>query len=97
MGRILLLSNGHGEDLSGSLLGSALRALGHEVTALPLAGLGSPYSQAKIPLLGSSHEFSTGGIGYTSLQGRLRRLTQLGTRPLGAALFADPSTRRMHS
>ena len=31
----------------------------------------------------------------TSLQGRLKRLTQLGTRPLGAALFADPSTRRL--
>jgi chorismate--pyruvate lyase len=30
-----------------------------------------------------------------SLSGRLRRLTQLGTRPLGAALFADPSTRRL--
>ena len=76
MGRILLLSNGHGEDLSGSLLGSALRALGHEVTALPLAGLGRPYSQAKIHLLGSSHEFSTGGIGYTSLRGRLTELFQ---------------------
>ncbi len=76
MGRILLLSNGHGEDLSGSLLGNALRSLGHEVTALPLAGLGGPYSQAKIPLLGSSHEFSTGGIGYTSLRGRLTELIQ---------------------
>ena len=76
MGRILLLSNGHGEDLSGSLLGSALRALGNEVTALPLAGLGRPYSQAKIHLLGSSHEFSTGGIGYTSLRGRLTELIQ---------------------
>ena len=76
MGRILLLSNGHGEDLSGSLLASALRTLGHEVTALPLAGLGRPYSQAKIHLLGSSHEFSTGGIGYTSLRGRLTELFQ---------------------
>jgi uncharacterized protein (TIGR03492 family) len=76
MGRILLLSNGHGEDLSGSLLGSALRTLGHEVTALPLAGLGRPYSQSKIHLLGSSHEFSTGGIGYTSLRGRLTELFQ---------------------
>ena len=76
MGRILLLSNGHGEDLSGSLLGSALRTLGHEVTALPLAGLGNPYAQATIPLLGSSHEFSTGGIGYTSLEGRLTELIQ---------------------
>jgi uncharacterized protein (TIGR03492 family) len=53
-----------------------LRTLGHEVTALPLAGLGRPYSQATIPLLGSSHEFSTGGIGYTSLQGRLTELIQ---------------------
>ena len=76
MGRILFLSNGHGEDLSGSLLASALRTLGHEVTALPLAGLGRPYSQAKIQLLGSSHEFSTGGIGYTSLRGRLTELFQ---------------------
>ena len=33
-------------------------------------------------------------IPRTSLEGRLRRLTQLGDRPLGAALFADPSTRR---
>jgi len=31
----------------------------------------------------------------SSLQGRLKRLTQLGARPLGAALFADPSTRRL--
>lgn len=76
MGRILLLSNGHGEDLSGSLLANALRDLGHEVSALPLAGLGRPYRQAKIPLLGSSHEFSTGGLGYTSLQGRLTELLQ---------------------
>ena len=76
MGRILLLSNGHGEDLSGSLLGGALRTLGHEVTALPLAGLGRAYSQSKIHLLGSSHEFSTGGIGYTSLRGRLTELFQ---------------------
>lgn len=61
MARILLLSNGHGEDLSGSLLGKELRDLGHNVQALPLAGLGRPYLQAKLPLLGRSHEFSTGG------------------------------------
>ena len=76
MARILLLSNGHGEDLSGSLLGQELRDLGHDVQALPLAGLGRPYLQAKLPLLGRSHEFSTGGIGYTSLKGRLTELLQ---------------------
>ena len=76
MARILLLSNGHGEDLSGALLGTELRDLGHDVQALPLAGLGRPYLQAKLPLLGRSHEFSTGGIGYTSLRGRLTELLQ---------------------
>ena len=76
MTRILLLSNGHGEDLSGSLLGQSLQDQGHDITALPLAGLGSAYGKAGIPLLGSSHEFSTGGIGYTSLRGRLTELLQ---------------------
>ena len=76
MGTILLLSNGHGEDLSGALLGQALIDCGHTVTALPLAGLGQPYQQAGIPLLGRSHEFSTGGLGYTSLRGRLTEVFQ---------------------
>ena len=76
MARLLLLSNGHGEDLSGSLLGQRLQELGHDVQALPLAGLGQPYQRAGIELLGSSHEFTTGGIGYTSLKGRLTELVQ---------------------
>ena len=33
-------------------------------------------------------------IPVRSLRGRLRRLAHLGTRPLGAVLFADPSTVR---
>jgi len=76
MGQILLLSNGHGEDVSGALIAQALQSLGHHVQALPLAGLGRPYRQAGIALLGRSHEFSTGGIGYTSLRGRLTELVQ---------------------
>jgi len=76
MGQILLLSNGHGEDVSGVLIGQALQSLGHSVQSLPLAGLGRPYQQAGIALLGRSHEFSTGGIGYTSLRGRLTELVQ---------------------
>ena len=43
MGRLLLLSNGHGEDLSGALLGRALQTEGHDVEALPLVGKGQPY------------------------------------------------------
>jgi len=33
-------------------------------------------------------------IPASSLRGRLRRLSMLGTRPLGALLFADPGMRR---
>ena len=38
--RILLLSNGHGEDLSGALIGLELQKLGHQLDALPLVGHG---------------------------------------------------------
>ena len=76
MARLLLLSNGHGEDLSGALLGQALKAQGHNVEALPLVGRGNPYSEATIPLVGRTREFSTGGLGYTTLRGRLTELIQ---------------------
>ena len=76
MARILLLSNGHGEDISGALLAQVLQQKGHNVQALPLVGLGSAYQKAGVPLLGRSHEFSTGGIGYTSLRGRLTEIAQ---------------------
>lgn len=73
---MLLLSNGHGEDLSGALLGSELRTLGHQVEALPLVGSGHPYRDAGLPLILKTREFSTGGLGYTSLRGRLTELIQ---------------------
>ena len=76
MARLLLLSNGHGEDLSGALLGQALKAQGHDVEALPLVGRGNPYSEATIPVVGRTREFSTGGLGYTTFHGRLTELIQ---------------------
>ena len=76
MARLLILSNGHGEDLSGALLGQVLKAQGHDVEALPLVGRGNPYSDATIPLVGRTREFSTGGLGYTTLRGRLTELVQ---------------------
>ena len=76
MSRLLLLSNGHGEDLSGALLGQALQCEGHVVDALPLVGKGQPYREAGIALIGGTQEFSTGGLGYTSLRGRLTELLQ---------------------
>ncbi len=73
---VLLLSNGHGEDLSGAALGSQLRERGVAVEALPLVGHGQSYRQAGIPVLGPTRDFSTGGLGYTSLAGRMTDLRE---------------------
>jgi uncharacterized protein (TIGR03492 family) len=73
---VLLLSNGHGEDLSGALLARELRQLGVSVDALPLVGHGHAYRQAGIPVIGATRDFSTGGLGYTSLGGRLTELRE---------------------
>lgn len=75
-GRVLLLSNGHGEDLSGALIATALRRLGVTVRALPLVGHGEPYRQRGIAVLGHTRAFSTGGLGFTSLSGQVRELLE---------------------
>ena len=74
--RLLLVSNGHGEDLSGALLGQALRRQGATVAAVPLVGDGDPYRRAEIPVLGHTRSYSTGGLGYTSGAGRLTEVLQ---------------------
>ena len=71
MSRILFLSNGHGEDLSGSLLAKQLERDGNFVEALPIVGKGIHYQKAKIKIIGKTRVFGTGGIGYNSLKGRL--------------------------
>jgi uncharacterized protein (TIGR03492 family) len=73
---VLLLSNGHGEDLSGALLASALQLRGVAVEALPLVGHGDPYRRQGIAVLGHTRSYSTGGLGYTSLAGQLTELLQ---------------------
>ena len=47
MSRILLLSNGHGEDLSGSFLAKYLVKKGDLVDALPIVGNGENYKKVK--------------------------------------------------
>lgn len=76
MSRVLLVSNGHGEDLSGALLGKALRQRGVAVEAMPLVGHGEAYRRENLQVRGPTRDFSTGGLGYTSLQGRLTELRQ---------------------
>ncbi len=76
MSRILLISNGHGEDLSASLLGRELLNRQQLVEALPLVGAGDAYRRAGLGVIGRTRNFSTGGLGYTSLRGRLTELWQ---------------------
>ena len=71
MSRILVLSNGHGEDLSGSILASELISIGHKVEALPIVGSGDSYNKKKINIIGKTRKFNTAGLGYNSLRGRL--------------------------
>lgn len=72
--RVLLLSNGHGEDLSGALLGEQLTLAGVSVEAMPLVGLGNAYRQRAIAVVGQTLEISTGGLGYTNRGGQLREI-----------------------
>ncbi len=76
MPKILLLSNGHGEDLSGALIGKALQRIDHHVDAFPLVGDGNSYLAKGIRVLGKTKVFSTGGLGYTSFYARLTELCQ---------------------
>ena len=71
MPRILVLSNGHGEDVSGCILARRLISLGNRVEALPIVGLGEAYRKEKINIIGKTRKFNTGGLGYNSLKGRI--------------------------
>mgnify|MGYP001175959400 CR=1 FL=1 len=74
--RLLLVSNGHGEDLSGAWVGAALQRQGTEVLALPLVGDGSAYRNAGLSVAGRTRSYSTGGLGYASFAGRVAEILQ---------------------
>ena len=74
MPRILVLSNGHGEDVSGCILARRLISIGNKVEALPIVGLGEAYKKEKINIIGKTRKFNTGGLGYNSLKGRINDL-----------------------
>ena len=50
MFKILILSNGHGEDLSGSLIAKQFLKSGYSVDALPIVGIGNHYEKKKLRL-----------------------------------------------
>ena len=60
MSRILLLSNGHGEDLSGSLLAKYFVKKGDLVDALPIVGDGENYKKENIRIIGKTKNLELG-------------------------------------
>lgn len=60
----MLLSNGHGEDVVGTLLAKHLWQLEPTLTleAFPTVGLGHAYARAGVPLLGPRRELPSGGL-----------------------------------
>jgi uncharacterized protein (TIGR03492 family) len=62
MPRLLLLSNGHGEDAIAATLGRALVRRRFAVEALPLVGRGEAYARAGFPPLGPCDEQPSGGL-----------------------------------
>ena len=67
--RILLISNGHGEDLNGGLIADQLLALCPELElqALPIVGDGQAYRRRGIPLLHQGAPLPSGGMVYQGL------------------------------
>lgn len=72
----------------GRALSSERKALGMRRSALALI------REVELQCHGESWVFARTVFPASSLKGRARRLTLLGDRPLGAVLFADPSTKR---
>ncbi|GEM87470.1 lipid-A-disaccharide synthase-related protein [Meiothermus granaticius] len=62
MGRIVIVSNGHGEDIIGARLGLELTRLGYAIAALPLVGRGRAYERAGFVVLGPRREMPSGGF-----------------------------------
>lgn len=60
--RIVVLSNGHGEDAIGAVLGRELTTLGFDVSALPLVGKGDAYELQGFQVLGPRREMPSGGM-----------------------------------
>ena len=60
--KLIIVSNGHGEDVVGVGLGQAFARLGYEVACLPLVGKGNAYERAGFPVLGPRQELPSGGF-----------------------------------
>ena len=65
--KLLIVSNGHGEDIIGAALAQELAALGYTPQAVPLVGRGGAYEKAGFEVLGPRRELPSGGFTARSL------------------------------
>ncbi|WP_017292715.1 lipid-A-disaccharide synthase-related protein [Geminocystis herdmanii] len=67
--RILLISNGHGEDLNSSLIGDALSSVKPNLTvdAFPIVGEGKSYIKKGIKIVAHLKSMPSGGIFYLNI------------------------------
>jgi uncharacterized protein (TIGR03492 family) len=68
--KILLISNGHGEDAIGAKLAAEFRALEPSwiLEALPIVGRGDAYERAGVRVIGPRWVMPSGGFTFTSLK-----------------------------
>ena len=71
MFRILILSNGHGEDLSGSLIAKQFVKSGCSIHALPIVGMGNHYEKEKIKIIGKTKDLALEELVIILLRGDL--------------------------
>ena len=66
MTKILFISNGHGEDLNGSLIAQEILKINPEIklSALPIVGEGIAYRKLNINIIGPTKTMPSGGIFY---------------------------------
>jgi uncharacterized protein (TIGR03492 family) len=65
--KVLFLSNGHGEDVNGSMVAQALHLQDPtvQIGAMPIVGAGNAYRQLNIPIIGpTKSEMPSGGFSY---------------------------------
>ena len=62
--KVLFISNGHGEDLSGSLILKALRSTHPElkIAAIPIVGQGNAYRNLGVEIIGPTASLPSGGF-----------------------------------
>lgn len=75
-GRVLFMSNGHGEDLiAAQIIKNLVKEAGIEIKALPIVGTGAAYSAINIPLILTGRNLPSGGFvrnGFRNLMMDLR-------------------------